>query len=170
MAILSNHYERAFLNYVRSQRIGCIAVDESQRSWDDDHTLKSLDFIVTPPGIHLLLVDVKGRKSPPGGRALDNWATRDDIESLARWQATFGPQAVALLVFAYHLASESDCQHFDDRFEERQRHYAFLTIRLDEYQRHLRVRSRRWGTVCVPRPVFHELARPLSYWLSKGTQ
>jgi hypothetical protein len=170
MAILSNHYEKAFRNYIRSRRVGCIAVDESQRSWDDDQTLKSLDFIVTPPGVALLLVDVKGRKTPPGGRSLDNWATQDDIDSLSRWEETFGPTATALLVFTYLVSCESDSAQFTDRYFEQERYYGFLSIPLAEYRRHLRVRSRRWGTVCIPRETFHEIARPVSHWLDRGSE
>lgn len=165
MAILSNHYESAFLQYIRERRIGCICVDESCRSWDRDQSLKSLDFILTPPGIQFLLVDVKGRKTKAGG--LDNWATRDDIESLGRWEQSFGSSAVALLVFVYELKSDPARYGFNDTFTQKHRQYGFLAVGLDDYRQRLRVRSRRWDTVCVPRSEFRKVARPISYWLEK---
>jgi len=35
-------------------------------------------------------------------------------------------------------------------------------VAADEYRQHMRVRSPRWHTVCLPRDVFRSLVRPLS--------
>src|SRR3990172_13053416 len=89
-----NHYEAAFEEYVRQRRIPYIAVEEAKRALFAEVRLKSLDFIVYSPQGRNLLVDVKGRRFPSGGgrsrRLWENWATGEDIESLARWEEVFG--------------------------------------------------------------------------------
>ena len=59
-----NHYEAAFEAYLRARRLPYIAVDEARRSLVADGSIKSLDFIVSPPGQLSWLVDVKGRRFP----------------------------------------------------------------------------------------------------------
>ena len=88
------------------ERLPYIAVDEARRSLVPDGSLKSLDFIVSPPGGPSWLVDVKGRRFPSGDehhQYWKNWSTRDDLRSLAAWQRHFGDGFCPLLVFAYHL-------------------------------------------------------------------
>ena len=73
-----------------------------------DGSLKSLDFIVSPPGQTSWLVDVKGRRFPSGDehhQYWKNWSTRDDLRSLAAWQQHFGADFCPMLVFAYHLVA-----------------------------------------------------------------
>ena len=106
MANRDNHYEAAFEAYLRRERLPYIAVDEARRSLVPDGSLKSLDFIVSPPGGPSWLVDVKGRRFPSGDEHQQywkNWSTRDDLRSLAAWQRHFGSGFCPLLVFAYHL-------------------------------------------------------------------
>ena len=50
MADRNVHYEAAFEAFLRSRRLPYIAVDEARRSLVADGSLKSLDFIVSPPG------------------------------------------------------------------------------------------------------------------------
>ena len=93
MANRDNHYEAAFEAYLRERRLPYIAVDEARRSLVPDGSLKSLDFIVSPPGDVSWLVDVKGRRFPSGDehhQYWKNWSTRDDLRSLAAWQSHFG--------------------------------------------------------------------------------
>ena len=44
-----NHYEAAFEEYLRSRCIPYVAVDEAKRSRWAGGSIKSLDFIVSPP-------------------------------------------------------------------------------------------------------------------------
>ena len=66
MAKRDNHYEAAFEAYLRDRRLPYVAVDEGRRALAADGSLKSLDFIVSPPGARSWLVDVKGRRFPSG--------------------------------------------------------------------------------------------------------
>src|SRR5688572_2898382 len=66
MANRDNHYEAAFEAYLRDRRLPYVAVDEGRRALAADESLKSLDFIVSPPGARSWLVDVKGRRFPTG--------------------------------------------------------------------------------------------------------
>ncbi len=65
MANRDNHYEAAFEAWLQSRAIAYVAVDEAKRSRWADLSLKSLDFIVSLPGVQLL-IDVKGRRFPSG--------------------------------------------------------------------------------------------------------
>ncbi|HLO42608.1 MAG TPA: HYExAFE family protein [Phycisphaerales bacterium] len=83
-----DHYERAFVSYLRSRRIPYVAVDEARKTLlptdhslkvsvadaapgtsPTSHTLKSFDYVLYGPGCNLL-VEVKGRKVPHPKRTL----------------------------------------------------------------------------------------------------
>jgi hypothetical protein len=66
MANRENHYEAAFEQYLRARQVAYVAVDEAKRSVLADASVKSLDFIVSPPSGTSWLVDVKGRLFPSG--------------------------------------------------------------------------------------------------------
>ena len=66
MAIRANHYDAAFEQYLRANRVPYVAVDEQRRALAADASLKSFDFIVSRPGGGSLLVDVKGRRFGDG--------------------------------------------------------------------------------------------------------
>jgi hypothetical protein len=164
-----NHYEAAFEEYVRARRIPYIAVDEARRSLAAEGSLKSLDFIVSPPGQTSLLVDVKGRRFPSGDehhQYWKNWSTRDDLRSLAAWQAHFGPGFCPMLVFAYQLVAARSPLPRDQVFEFRGECYGFLGIRLCDYVPHARPLSDSWDTVAMPTGLFRRAARPLDEWLA----
>ena len=109
MANRENHYEAAFEAYLRSRQVPYVAVDEAKRSCAAEGSLKSLDFIVSPPGALSWLVDVKGRRFPSGDQKQywKNWSTRDDLRSLAAWQEYFGADFCPMLVFAYQPSTGS---------------------------------------------------------------
>lgn len=163
-----NHYEAAFEAWLRQRRVPYVAVDEAKRSQLGETSLKNLDFILSPvaprPG---LLVDVKGRRFPSGRQPhyWKNWTSRDDVDSLARWQQLFGPQFVPLLVFAYDVAGELAPLAQDELFPFRRRLYGFVAVRLDHYVASARVISPRWGTLAMPASQFRQLARPLADFL-----
>lgn len=164
MANRDNHYEAAFEGYLRERRLPYIAVDEARRSLVPDGSLKSLDFIVSPPGDVSWLVDVKGRRFPSGDehhQYWKNWSTRDDLRSLAAWQSHFGSGFCPLLVFAYHLVGGRSPLPREQLFEFRGAHYGFLGVHLSDYMPHARPLSDSWDTVAMPTGLFRRAARPL---------
>jgi hypothetical protein len=50
-------------------------------------------------------------------------------------------------------------------FQYKGRWYLLLGIDLDEYRNHMRRRSPKWETVCLPAEDFRSLARPIESWL-----
>jgi hypothetical protein len=161
MAKRDNHYEAAFEAWLRALRLPYVPVNESHRALAGNRTLKSLDYVVSPPGLSgAWLVDVKGRQFPTAGQQYwRNWSTADDLESLAHWETLLGPSARGLLVFAYNVVGEYAPLPLDELFEYRNSLYGFVAIRLDHYASFARPLSARWGTVTVPTPRFRQLAR-----------
>jgi hypothetical protein len=162
-----NHYEAAFEAYLRWHRLCYVAVDETRRAMLGDERVKNLDFIVYGEREARLLVDVKGRRFPSGTperprRVWECWSTEDDVEGLQRWTRLFGPGYLGLLVFTYHLGPEFELPDDTlDLWTFRGRRYLFRAIEISAYQQHMRVRSPKWKTVCLPNAVFRELVRPL---------
>jgi hypothetical protein len=170
MANRDNHYEAAFEAYLRHRRIPYVAVDEARRSiLADGESLKSLDFIVSSSGSVLWLVDVKGRRFPSGDAEArhwwKNWSTRDDLESLARWEALFGETFCGLFVFAYNVVGDRAPLPADLMFEHRGGLYGFVGVRLEEYAARCHPISPRWDTVAMPTEEFRRLARPIDEFL-----
>lgn len=168
-----NHYDVAFRAALRQLRIPHVVVDESRRALMRNQSLKSVDFIVSPPGSVSLLVDVKGRRFPSGregrGNRWENWVTEDDIDSLLRWQEIFGQGFRSALLFVYDLVSPRFAEQFPETFEFRGHTYACCGVWADEYSNEMRERSASWKTVTLPRKVFHELRQPLSRFLAIDT-
>jgi hypothetical protein len=172
MANRDNHYEAAFEAYLRARRLPYIAVDEARRSLAADGSLKSLDFIVSPPGRVSWLVDVKGRRFPSGDEQKQywkNWSTRDDLKSLAAWQAHFGADFRPLLVFAYHLVGSRSPLPAEQLFHFRGACYGFMGVRLADYVPYARPISESWDTVAMPTALFRRAARPMEEVLSGAT-
>jgi hypothetical protein len=163
MANRDNHYEAAFEAWLRERRVPYVAVDEARRSRFPGGSIKSLDFIVSPPGGFSWLVDVKGRRfgAAEGGQYWKNWSTRDDLVSLARWERWFGERFGALFVIAYNVLGDRSPLPAERLFEFRDRLYGFVGIRLREYAMHARPISPRWDTLAVPAAHFRRLAAPL---------
>ncbi len=168
MAKRDNHYEAAFEAWLRWLRLPYVAVDEARRSAAGEHTLKSLDYIVSPPALDEQrgpgnwLVDVKGRQFPTAGRQYwRNWSTDDELKSLARWEELFGARSAGLLVFAYNVIGEQAPLPAEELFVFRGSLYGFVGIRLDHYASFVKPLSPRWGTVTMPVPRFRSLARPV---------
>ena len=171
MAIRSNHYDVAFEAYLRAIRVPYVSVDETRRALLQGTSLKSMDFIVHPPGGENLLVDVKGRRFPTesvSGRQLwKNWATEDDIRSLLRWEESFGDGFSATLVFAYHiLGPEWEAQH-EQCWEFRGRTYAFYGVSVRDYAALMKRCSPSWETVAVRADEFRELRTPFRQFLEQ---
>lgn len=169
MANRDNHYEAAFEEYLRRRGVPYVAVDEAKRSlFSDGASIKSLDFIVSSSGQTTWLVDVKGRRFPSGDdqrQYWKNWSTRDDIQSLGRWEGLFGESFCGLFVFAYDILGDRSPLPAEQLFEHRGSLYAFVAVRLSDYSAHARQISPSWDTVAMATADFRRLARPLEDFL-----
>ena len=165
MADLGNYYERAFLDYVCRRQLCCMGMNESHRAYDRVRTLKSLDFILHAGRGRKLLVDVKGRRISDKRPQLETWATQDDVESLLRWESIFSDRSIGLLVFVYHLCDVDEGSRFPDVFTHTQRRFGCWTVSAASYRTTARLRSKRWGTVYLPKAAFEMVRRPLQHWL-----
>lgn len=143
-------------------------------------SLKSFDFVLYGRGMNLL-VEVKGRRiarpkrrpsapthyaagvesKPPPRARLESWVTYDDVQSLARWQALFGPEFEAAFVFIYWCDEQPPDALFEEVYENRGRWYAIRTVTLASYSKAMKVRSPRWRTVHVPPGMFERISQPL---------
>ncbi len=171
MAHRNIHYEASFESYLRAKGWPYVAVDETKKAVFADVAIKSFDFLVYSATGPNLLVDVKGRKFPDtsrtrhGGRAWENWITRDDADGLRQWERVFGRGFHAVLVFAYWLQGPPQSAPFDDVHVFRGRSYAYVAVPLAEYLHASRPRSARWGTLTVPSAVFARQARDVAEYL-----
>jgi len=165
-------YEACFEDYLRTAGVPYVAVDEAKKALFAGVRLKSFDFVVYSASGTNLLVDVKGRRFPyeragsPRGEAgsrrrLENWTTREDLESLAQWEEVFGSGFAGLLAFCYHLMRPEAAEAFEVVHLFRGEYYALVGVYRDAYAAAARPRSRAWDTVSVPTRTFRELARPI---------
>jgi hypothetical protein len=184
MAQRRHHYERAFEAYLRRRRLPYVAVDEAKKALlpadarlevgvegGGAMSLKSFDFVLytadgAGPDRPNLLVDVKGRKvggarRPGSPGRLESWVTEDDVASLRVWERLFGRGFAAAFVFVYWCDQQPPDGLFQEIFTHGERWYATRAVRLGEYARHMRPRSRRWRTVHVPRADFERISHPL---------
>jgi hypothetical protein len=158
-------YEACFEDYLRAAGVPYVAVDEAKKALFAGVQLKSFDFVVYSAGGPNLLVDVKGRRmaarTPRGGH-LENWATREDLGSLARWESVFGSGFTGLLAFCYHLAGPEAAARFEAVHLFRGEYFGLLGVYRSRYAEAARPRSAAWDTVSVPAAAFREMARPVS--------
>lgn len=116
--------------------------------------------------------DPAHRHRPPGGGTarvrLESWVTREDIESLTRWERLFGSEFRAAFLFIYWCEAQPPDALFQEVFEYRGCWYALRGVLLDDYRRHMRVRSPRWGTVDVKGETFERISHPFTAWAGVG--
>lgn len=165
MADRTVHYEAAFEALLREKRVPYVAVDEAKKALFANAKLKSFDFVVYPLNKTRLLVDVKGRSCRNRNKrtGFETWATESDVSDLLQWEQVFGEGFEAILGFVYWI----DPPLTPDRgmFEFRDRWYLMMGVNLAEYRDHMRRRSAKWETVCLPAEDFRSLARPIEDWL-----
>lgn len=145
------------------------------------HAVKSFDFLLYGESANLL-AEVKGRRiprrkssptrtrvshglrlhRPPTRSGLQNWVTRDDVESLQTWERLFGQGFEAVFVFMYWCDDQPPDALFQEVFENRDRWYALRSVPVREYARAMKTRSERWGTVHVPTTAFERISRPFA--------
>ena len=97
-----------------------------------------------------------------------NWSPQEDIESLGQWEDLFGDNFRGLFVFGYHVLGDRSPLPPGQCFEYRQRLYAFVAVRLDDYAVWSRPVSNRWDTVAMPAAVFRRMAQPVEELLDVG--
>lgn len=165
-----NHYEIAFDAYLRERGAATLPIVEARRSYLDEDSVKSPDFLVVGGGDARLVVDVKGRKF--GGsaehprRIWQNWCLRDDVTSLESWTEHFGVGFRGILAFVYHLAPDLALAPFTpDVFGFRGERYLVRGVDVGEYRTAMRTRSPRWETVHLPTAAFRDMVRPFSEFL-----
>jgi hypothetical protein len=165
MVIRRNHYESAFEDYLRSQKIPYVAVDEKRRALAQEASIKSLDFIVYSAEGPNLLIDVKGRTEifdiPNRSRRWESWATREDIDGLHQWQELFGEGFSSCLVFAYQLPPDSISNNLEKVFEFKDNLYAFYLVHVNDYRDKMKPRSDSWQTVFLHQQDFQQLRKPV---------
>lgn len=165
MADRNVHYEAAFEGFLRDRGIPYVAVDEAKKALFANAKLKSFDFVVYSKNGPNLLVDIKGRSMKQGKnkRSFETWATQRDVEDLMQWQQVFGEGFSAIFAFVYWI--DAPLTPEPGMYEFRERWYLLMGVDLAEYRNHMRRRSPKWETVCLPSEDFRLLARPLESWL-----
>ncbi|MHC4758212.1 MAG: HYExAFE family protein [Planctomycetota bacterium] len=158
----ANHYERAFENWLVDNRIRYLEIDENKRASFGQTRIKSFDFLIYPPNQKIIIAELKGRTfkgiSLVNLKGFDCWITMDDVEGMVSWQEYFGKDHQAVFVFAYCI-KKLDVD-FDGRevFEYNSKKYIFFALKLDDYQKHMKLRSPRWETVTLPADKFRKYA------------
>lgn len=159
------HYEAAFEDYLRSEGLAYIAVDEHRKAIFNGGRIKSFDFIVYRAQGPNWLVDVKGRKFPyehDGRRRYwENWITREDLDALTSWEQAFGDGFQAVFVFAYVLLAPGDRQPTAHVHPFQGSEYAFMCVSLEEYRQGCRLRSPKWDTLSLSAAEFRRQATPI---------
>jgi hypothetical protein len=156
-----NHYEIAFGNWLRDNRVRYIAVDEKKRAAFGLSGIKSFDYLLTINS-RQIIAEVKGRKFKGTSFAkmsgFECWVTADDIEGLSNWHEVFGYDHIPAFVFAYHI--EKIDVDYDGRgvYEFQGRRYIFFCVRLDDYCRYMKLRSPKWRTVTLSANDFRKCA------------
>jgi hypothetical protein len=165
LADRSIHYEAAFEAFLRDRGIPYVAVDEAKKALFANSRLKSFDFVVYSRNGPNLLVDVKGRscRNKTGRSGFETWTTEQDVTDLMEWEQVFGQGFRAVLTFVYWIQPPLTAE--PGMFEHRDKWYLMMGIDLAEYRNHMRRRSSKWETVCLPAQEFRSLARPLETWL-----
>jgi len=157
-----NHYERAFVAWLRDNRVQYVAVDEKKRALLNASSIKSFDYLLYAPSSEIIIAEVKGRKFTDASftnlSGFQCWVTSDDVDGLSYWQDIFGPGHTAAFVFAYHI--EKPDVDYDGRpvYHFGNDRYIFFAVRLEDYCRFMTLRSPKWKTVSLPAEKFRNSA------------
>ncbi len=168
----SNHYERAFENWLLDHRVPYVRSDEHKRPGPSDETasVKNFDFLLLPPPERKVIAEVKGRTfagaTLAGLTGLECWVTTDDVKSLKVWRRALGADHEAVFVFAYRVARVDVDFDGHEPLSFGPDRYVFFCLRLDDYLRHMKERSRKWRTVALAADDFRRYAVGLSAFLA----
>ncbi len=178
-----NQYEKALHNWLCDNDIQHLSVDQKKRKLFARNKIKSFDMLVYPRSSsaicqqpNLLITEVKGRlyksTSLNDRSSLQNWVTKEDITGLMRWEQIFtNPSSrqisTAVFVFAYKFAKidvETDGHETYD-FDDSK--FFFYAVTLDDYIKHMKLRSPKWQTMCMPAAAFRRYAVTLRHFLKR---
>ena len=165
----SNHYERAFENWLLDHGIEYVRADEHRRLGPPHQSVKNFDFLLYPRPDRRVIAEIKGRTfkgtSPASRTGFECWVTEDDIESLHVWRQALGPDHEAAFVFAYRAAKPDIDFDGCDVLEVGLDRYLFFCLPLDDYCRHMTGRSPKWRTMTLPADAFRRCAVDLAGFL-----
>ena len=167
-----NHYERAFANWLRDHNIRYVRSDEHKRPGPSDESLsvKNFDFLLLPSSQRRIIAEVKGRTfsgaSLAGLKGLECWVTTDDVKSLKVWKKALGPSHEAVFIFVYRMARVDVDFDGHEPLDSGPDRYVFFCIRLEDYLRYRKRRSRKWRTVTLAAADFRRHAVDLSAFLA----
>lgn len=166
-----NHYERAFENWLIDHRIPYVHCEERHRLGPLDRSVKNFDFLLRPEPGRNVIAEVKGRTFAGTTlvdlAGLECWVTRDDVRSLQTWKRVLGSDYEAVFVFAYRVAQADVDFDGHEPLAFGPDRYVFFCLRLDDYARCMKSRSRRWRTVALVAADFRRYAQPLGAFLSQ---
>ena len=164
-----NHYERAFENWLLDRGIEYVRADEHMRPGPPQESVKNFDFLLCPRPDRRVIVELKGRTfkgtAPTSRTGFECWVTLDDIESLHVWRRALGPVHEAVFVFAYRVVRPDVDFDGADVLEFGLDRYLFFCLGLDDYCRHMKRRSPKWGTMTLPAESFRLCAIELAAFL-----
>lgn len=165
---VSNHYERAFENWLIDHRIEYIAEYQHERAIIGDVEIKSFDFLLMP-GSRPVIVEVKGRTFRGTSLAkmagFECWVTTEDVDGLLKWQQVLGSEHRAIFVFSYKMENVDVDFNGRDVFDYDANQYLFFCVTLEKYRKYMKQRSPKWPTVTLPADTFRQCAVPLSEFL-----
>ena len=157
-----NHYEQAFGNWLIDNRVQYVPVDEQKRTALGTANVKSFDYLIKLSSGQTLIAEVKGRafkgNTLAGLARLDCWVTADDIDSLSKWQDVFGTGYLAAFIFAYRIENVDVDLDGREVYDSDSGTYIFFCVKLDDYKRHMKLRSPKWRTVTLPAESFKKCA------------
>ncbi len=167
MTLTARHYENAFESFLINSELPFIPLSQTKKAIIHGNQLKSFDFIIHLPAGEALMVDIKGRKLNQkrflNGLPGQNWVTRDDVNSMERWQNIFGSGHIPLFIFSYWIFDlDTSYQPNSDLYCCDNRYYWFVAIYVSEYKAFMKNRSPQWNTVDLPAKKFRLLAKPLN--------
>jgi hypothetical protein len=177
--VITNHYERAFENWLVENSVRYVSVDQHKRQAFVRNRVKSFDFLLYRVGGTPVMAEVKGRRfkgtTLAGLKGLECWVTMDDVRGMIQWEQVFNASrerggdetCEAVFVFAYEFENVDVDPDGREVYEFDGSRYTFYVIRLDDYREHMMVRSPKWQTVTLPAAKFRQLALPVRELLCK---
>ncbi|MFH1371638.1 MAG: HYExAFE family protein [Planctomycetota bacterium] len=160
-----NHYEKAFAGWLVENQVEFVTAADQHKPVFEKSELKSFDFLLCPSSGKKIIAEVKGRHfkgtTLAGLARLECWVTTDDVDGLAAWQQTLGPDYEAAFIFAYRVQNvdvDFDGREIFDCSDDR---YLFLAVRLADYIKYMKQRSPKWRTVTLAAEKFRRCARPV---------
>jgi hypothetical protein len=165
-----NHYEKAFAGWLIENQVEFVTAADQHKPVYDNSELKSFDFLLCPRSGKKIIAEVKGRQfdgtTLAGLSGLECWVTTEDVDGLAAWQKTLGPDYDAAFIFAYHIQNIDVDFDGRDVFNFNDNHYMFLAINLADYIKYMKQRSPKWKTINLPIEEFRLCARPVKMLFS----